>query len=164
MLSLSQAGKAWGLVDDAPEFQNRESETSEPKVAPTTVNYIFPTINAVMFQRTSRTQDGCSGEDLKISEGSSSAAENQPTEANHDQRNDYRVVWSAGVSASGAGLAALFNGQAPWQRAIFISLIFISACTFVILILVGLPRVMSRRRRLRRTSPGVDNSGRPESD
>jgi hypothetical protein len=65
MLSLSQAGKAWGLADDAPEFQRGESEASEPKIAPTTVNYIYPTINAVMFQQASRTQDSCSREDLK---------------------------------------------------------------------------------------------------
>lgn len=58
------------------------------------------------------------------------------------------MAWSAGVSATGAGLAALvLNGQAAWERAIFISLVFISGGAFLMLILTGLPDLTYRRRR-----------------
>jgi hypothetical protein len=49
------------------------------------------------------------------------------------------VAWSAGVSAAGAALAAVFAGRpAAWQRALFIAFVVIAIAAFVILLGAGL--------------------------
>jgi len=49
------------------------------------------------------------------------------------------MAWSAGVSAAGAALAAVFAGRpAVWQRALFIALVVIAIAAFVILLGAGL--------------------------
>lgn len=64
------------------------------------------------------------------------------------------VVWSAGVSAAGASLAALLaEAHTPWLRALFISLTFLAACAFVILVGAGLASLLSWRR-ARERGPG----------
>jgi hypothetical protein len=48
-------------------------------------------------------------------------------------------AWSAGVSAAGAALAAVFAGRpAMWQRALFIAFVVIAIAAFVILLGAGL--------------------------
>lgn len=49
------------------------------------------------------------------------------------------IAWSAGVSAAGAALAAVFAGRpAAWQRALFIAFVVIAIAAFVILLGAGL--------------------------
>lgn len=49
------------------------------------------------------------------------------------------IAWSAGVSAAGAALAAVFAGRpAVWQRALFIAFVVIAIAAFVILLGAGL--------------------------
>jgi hypothetical protein len=49
------------------------------------------------------------------------------------------VAWSAGVSAAGAGIAALFaDGTAGWRRALFVIFVATSGIAFVILMAAGL--------------------------
>lgn len=162
MVSLSRAGEAWARNGDATEFQKGEIKDPAPMSASGVMNNFF--FGGQTFNNVASVQDiGRPGDFLppeqKTSEGNSSAAEGRKVEAGRGGSDELTVAWSAGVSASSAGLAALFlAGGAPWQRALLISLAFISACTFVILIMAGLASVKSWRRRLHRTMPGRDTS------
>jgi hypothetical protein len=166
LVSLSQAGNIWTQSGTALEFRKEGSEAFGPESkSRITNNYIFgnqifhTTISAQYFGKSGNhppRMQKASGEDSVVTE-------TRRVEANHDVSDGLTVAWSAGVSATGAGLAALFlTGEAPWQRAFFISLIFISCCTFVILILAGPPSVMSWWRRLRSTPPRRDASADTE--
>lgn len=133
---------------------------------PGTINTFFmgdPIFNTVVSAQGGAVSDDGQQQGAKTPEESPTATESRTAEATSDSSDGLTVVWSAGVSATGAGLAALvLTGEAPWQRAIFISLAFVSGCAFVILICVGLPNMMSWWRGRRPRSLGRDTSA--ESD
>jgi hypothetical protein len=57
------------------------------------------------------------------------------------------VAWSAGVSAAGAGVAALLaDSKTGWQHVLFVSFVVIAVVAFVILIGTGAWLVVSRFR------------------
>ena len=167
LVSLSQAGKIWVQSGIAPEPQMQAKEASEPKSAYGTTNNYF-TGPLILHTVISARYFGKSGDrppHRRKSPEEYPTATGRRAEANHDTSEGLAVAWSGCVSATGAGLAALLlTGEAPWQRALFISLIFISSCTFLILILAGLPSMMSRWRELRSTPPRRDAAAdnRPE--
>lgn len=125
VVSLSQAGSIWTQSGTASEFRKEGSEAPRTKSeSGTTNNLIFG--DQVFHTVVSAQYFGKSGNRpprrQKASE-ESVVAQTQRAEASHDASDGLTVAWSAGVSATGAGLAALFlTGEAPWQRA-FLSLL-----------------------------------------
>lgn len=166
VVSLSRAGKVWVQSGNTPPFRKRGGGTYGPKSSPGTIHNIFiggQTFHTVVLGQTVGESGDRPPQGQKTSEGQSVVTEGQGEEANNEDSANYIMAWSAGVSATGAGLAALFlTGEAPWQRALFFSLILISGFTFVILIFTGLPKMMSWRSELRHSPPRRDASSNPD--
>lgn len=158
VLSLSKAGDAWVRGAGVATSGNASSTAANNKPEPGTVNNFFigdSTFYTVVSHQAGAVSDDSTAQSADCSKGGRAFSGSGPTKDSDDNSDSLTIAWSAGVSATGAGLAALFlTGEAPWQRAVFISLIFVSGCTFVILICVGLPNLTDRWRARRRKSLG----------
>ena len=163
LVKLSTAGDVWVRDSGASAFGNGGSKATKQKRTPDTITNFFigdTTFHAVISTQGVVASDDGQPRGAKTSEERSAVTENRTAKAMPDSADGLTVAWSAGVSATGAGLAALLlTGEAPWQRALFISLIFISGCAFVLLICVGLPNMKSWWRARRHASLGRDTSG-----
>lgn len=74
------------------------------------------------------------------------------------------VAWSAGVSATGAGMAAIFAaGRTGWQRVLFVIFVVIASVAFLILLAVGIQGFISWLRRTRGEPVAVPLPGPPAS-
>jgi hypothetical protein len=167
LVSLSPGGDAWVQGSAAPEAGKAGRKSHPPRPAPGAAHYyVFGDLTFTSNTTTGRGPVHADGEvhGTGASGEQPAAARRQPAMTDSESSDNLTVAWSAGVSATGAGLAALLaNGPAPWQRALLLTLIFVSGCTFIILILAGVPSLTTwwhaRRRRLR----GHDPPAHPEA-
>jgi hypothetical protein len=163
-VSLSQAGEVWTRRAGGAESRKGDGQAAEARSAPGTINNLF--IGSIFQGGSAQPADVSAYRSARgqgAGEEHPEAVQSQRSKVNHDESDGYKLAWSAGVSATGAALAALLlTGQAAWQRALFISLIFISGCAFVVLILAGLPELTSRWRRLFRALLKRDTAHNPD--
>lgn len=156
-LSLSPAGEAWVRENNFPASDDASSMTAENKNDLGTINNFFigdSTFYTVVSPRDAAASDNSPSQGPNTPAGCPISG-SETAEDKGDSRDGLTVAWSAGVSATGAGLAALLlSGEAPWQRALFVSLIFVSGCAFLILIFAGLPNLIASYRSRHRKSPG----------
>jgi len=149
-VSLSRAGKAWTRCAEQGDTRKGDSRAPRAESAPNPANNSMPrpdnqgVPDQMVDESGSRSVRG-----QNPAQKNPGAAKSRSAEIDDDDRGrGFKMGWSAGVSATGGTLAGLvLNGQAAWERAIFISLVFISGGAFLMLILTGLPYLTYRRRR-----------------
>jgi hypothetical protein len=144
IVELSRVGESWVRGGRLDRGKAAEAEQA-PVPPPSMIHVCFINEQTV---HTSKTVSGSDrSDDFQPPPHKNERAKAADVEDNGSAGVGTIVAWSAGVSGAGAGLAIPLEGaETAWQRILFILLILISSCAFVVLTGTGLFSIVSWRR------------------
>ena len=155
LLSLSEAGTLWVEGGNALWHDKENREKGKSNFMPGTVNIIITDSRASVHDRTTSSSSNDQPHEAE--------AENQVTKTPDDGSGAGVASLSGTVAGASAAIAALINRGALWGRAVFISFVIVSVCTFVIAIFAFAPIVVSWWQEQHSASPKGDISAGPDA-